>query len=160
MRRGGLTGARVAVYARYSSDRQSEASIEDQVRRCRAFAVDAGAIVDDALVFADYAVSGASLARAGLEAMLAAVAAGRVDAIVVEDMSRLSRDLADAASVFRRLQFEGVSLLGVADGIDSREKSSKLTFGVRALLADAYLDDLRDKTRRGLEGRHLAGFST
>jgi DNA invertase Pin-like site-specific DNA recombinase len=150
----------VAVYARYSSDRQSEASIEDQVRRCRAFAVDAGAIVDDALVFADYAVSGASLARAGLEAMLAAVAAGRVDAIVVEDMSRLSRDLADAASVFRRLQFEGVSLLGVADGIDSREKSSKLTFGVRALLADAYLDDLRDKTRRGLEGRHLAGFST
>ncbi len=160
MARSDLAGKRVGIYARYSSDRQRESSIDDQVHRCREFAEERGATAPPDLVFADRATSGASMARAGLEALLAAAAAGRIDAVITEDVSRLSRDLADAATIFRQLQYDDVPLLGVADGVDSREKSSKLTFGVRALLADAYLEDLRDKTRRGLKGRHLAGLST
>src|SRR5215470_7106764 len=97
---------RVAVYARFSSDRQRETSIEDQVRRCRDFVTRNGGQVSDDLIFADYAISGSSLVRPGFELMMALVSARPrgVDAIVTEDVSRLSRDFADAAMVFRKLQ--------------------------------------------------------
>lgn len=157
-----LSGLRIAVYARYSSDNQREASIDDQVRRCREFVERAGGTVDPNLVFADHAVSGASLQRPAFEKLMALVNAKRreLDAIVTEDLSRVTRDFADAAMVFKQLQYLGVPLLGVADGIDTSARSAKLSFTVKSLLADMYLDELRDKTLRGLEGRALAGYST
>ena len=83
-----------------------------------------------------------------------------VDAIVVEDMSRVTRDLADASHLFRELRYLDIPLVGVADGVDTSGKDAKVTFTVKSLLSDMYLDELSDKTRRGLEGRALAGFST
>ena len=150
----------VGIYARFSSEMQNERSIEDQVRRCREFVTQQGGDAASAQVFPDFAVSGASLDRPGFEAMMAAVDAGRIRAIVTEDMSRISRDFADSAHIFKRLQYLKVPLVGVADGIDTSAKHAKLSFTVKSLVADMYLDDLRDKTLRGLEGRALAGFAT
>lgn len=155
-----LKTGNIAVYARFSSDNQREASIEDQVRRCRAFVAQAGGDPSKAVVFADYAVSGSSTDRPGFESMMTAVDAGRVDVIVTEDLSRISRDFADSANIFKRLQYASIPLLGVADGIDTSAKGAKLSFTVKSLLADLYIDDLRDKTLRGMEGRALAGFAT
>ncbi|MEO7735057.1 MAG: recombinase family protein, partial [Kofleriaceae bacterium] len=155
-----LKAGNVAVYARFSSDLQREASIEDQVRRCRAFIEQAGGAASKAIIFSDFAVSGSSIDRPGFEAMMAAVDAGRIDAIVTEDLSRITRDFADAAFIFKRLQYASIPLLGVADGIDTSARGAKLSFTVKSLVADLYLDDLRDKTLRGLEGRALAGFAT
>lgn len=150
--------SRAAIYARYSSDRQSDSSIEAQVERCRRFALERGWSV--ASVHADYAVSGASLDRPGWLACMRAVERREVDVVLVEDLSRVSRDAADAHTVTRSLRHHDVSLVGVADGVDTSARGSKLLVGVRALLADAYLDDLRDKTLRGLEARARAGLST
>lgn len=150
----------VAIYARFSSARQRETSIEDQVRRCREFIAQSGGDPSTAQVFSDFAVSGASLDRPGFEALMQAVDDRRVGAIVTEDLSRISRDFADSAHIFKRLQFVEVPLLGVADGIDTSSKNAKLSFTVKSLVADLYLDDLRDKTLRGLEGRAHAGFAT
>jgi site-specific DNA recombinase len=157
-----LKGRRVAIYARFSSEKQSETSIDDQVRRCRDFVQREGGSVDPQFVFTDYAASGASLTRSGFEAMMALTNGAKpaVDVIVAEDLSRVTRDLADGAMLFRRLQFQGVKLLGVADGVDTSAKHAKLTYTVKNLVADVYLDDLRDKTLRGLEGRHHANLST
>ena len=150
----------VGIYARFSTTLQNERSIEDQVRRCREFIAQQGGNPDEAQIFPDFAVSGASLDRPGFEAMMNAVQKGTLRAIVTEDMSRISRDFADSAQIFKRLQFEQVPLLGVADGIDTSSKHAKLSFTVKSLVADIYLDDLRDKTLRGLEGRALDGFAT
>src|SRR5262245_61080703 len=150
----------VAIYARFSSDLQNERSIEDQARRCREFIKAHGGNPDKALAFPDYAISGSSLDRRGLEALMAAVERGEIKCIVTEDMSRISRDIADAATIFKKLEFLRVPLIGVADGIDTSQKGAKLSFTVKSLLSDMYLDDLRDKTLRGLEGRALAGFAT
>ena len=157
-----LASTRVAVYARYSSDRQRDASIEDQVRRCREHIDRLGGVFDPELVFTDHAVSGASLQRPAFEALMARVRDRHrsVDVIVTEDLSRVSRDFADAARVFKELEFLRVPLLGVADGIDTSARGAKLNYTLKSLIADVYLDDLRDKTLRGLEGRALAGFST
>ena len=150
----------VAIYARFSSSLQNERSIEDQVRRCRDFITANGGNADMAEVFPDYAISGSSLDRRGLEAMMLGVETGYIKAIVVEDMSRVSRDIADSATLFKKLQFYQVPLLGVADGIDTSARGAKLSYTVKSLVADMYLEDLRDKTLRGLEGRALAGFAT
>lgn len=150
----------VGIYARFSTTLQDERSIDDQVRRCRDFIAQQGGKPDDAQVFADLAMSGAGLDRPDFEAMMALVESGRLRAIVTEDMSRISRDFADSAQIFRQLQFRQVPLMGVADGIDTSAKHAKLSFAVKSLVADIYLDDLRDKTLRGLEGRALHGFAT
>lgn len=155
-----LHAKRVAIYARYSSALQRETSIEDQVRRCREYLERDGGCFDPALVFCDSATSGASLARPGLEQLLKLADDRKIDVIVTEDVSRISRDIADSAAIFKRLQYLGIVLRGVADGIDTGERSAKLTFTIKSLVSEVYLDDLRDKTLRGLEGRALAGYST
>ena len=53
---------RPAIYAQFSSARQDERSIDDQIRRCRDHL---GPAAEQVEVFADYAVSGASLHRRG-----------------------------------------------------------------------------------------------
>lgn len=96
----------------------------------------------------------------GLEQLLGAAEQERVDVILTEDVSRISRDLGDASQIFKRLQFAGVPLISISDGIDTSAKHAKLNYAVKSLLADLNLDDLRDKTLRGLEGRALAGLAT
>ncbi len=155
-----FAGKRVSIYARFSSALQRETSIDDQVRRCRDYVLARGGDVPANMVFADSAVSGASLQRPSFERMMEAVETKQVDVIVTEDVSRISRDIADSANLFKRLQYLRVELRGVADGINTSDRSAKVTFTVKSLVSEVYLDDLRDKTLRGLEGRALAGFST
>jgi DNA invertase Pin-like site-specific DNA recombinase/Arc/MetJ-type ribon-helix-helix transcriptional regulator len=157
-----LAGKRVAIYARYSSALQRECSIEDQVRRCSEFVQRHGGMVDPDLIFSDVAISGASLARPSFEHMMQRLDEKPcpIGAVVTEDISRISRDFADAALVFKKMQYLQVPLFGVGDGIDTSSKHAKLTYTIKSLVSDLYLDDLRDKTLRGLEGRALAGFST
>lgn len=157
-----LAGKRVAIYARYSSSLQKETSIEDQVRRCRTFAEQEGGQVCDDLVFTDYATSGTTLHRRGLTALMSQVDSpgNSIDAIVVEDLSRLARNAGDSAKLLEQLAFRRIDLISLADGVRSGDRSSKLVFGVKSLLSDLYIDDLRDKTLRGLQGRALKGYST
>lgn len=157
-----LATGRVAIYARYSSDKQSCTSIDDQVARCRKYVEDAGGTVHDEHVFVDAAVSGASLERAGWEALMKLVdsAPKRIDAIVTEDISRVTRDFADWGTVFRDLRFRDVALVSVQEGTSTGDKSSKLAMHMKALIADQYLDDLRDKTHRGMVGHANRGMST
>jgi site-specific DNA recombinase len=151
---------RAAIYARYSSENQREASIEDQVRLCRqeaerrAFAVVA--------TWQDAELSGQlTKRRPGLQAMLAAAKRGEFDVLIVDDAARLSRDGAEAQRLFKRLEFYRVGLIARSDGIDTlaNPKSSRLIFGVKSAFNEEFLRDLAEKTWRGLEGRVLAGFS-
>ena len=59
---------KVAIYARYSSDNQRDASIADQLRVCREFASRQGwNVVQE---FTDHAISGATLLRSGFQALM------------------------------------------------------------------------------------------
>jgi DNA invertase Pin-like site-specific DNA recombinase len=96
---------RVALYARYSSDNQRDASIEDQLRQCREYAVRQGWTVIDS--YSDRAISGASLIRPGIQELLSDVSSGRFDTVLSEALDRISRDQEDVAAVFKRLRFAG-----------------------------------------------------
>jgi site-specific DNA recombinase len=141
-----------AIYARYSSDRQSDASIEDQVRLCEECAIHDGHQVAE--TYADRAVSGASMLRPGLQALMTDALAGRFTVVVAEALDRLSRDQADVAAIYKRLSFAGVRILTLSEGwID------ELHVGLKGTMNQLFLKDLAAKTRRGLRGRVEAGFS-
>ena len=143
---------RTVIYARYSSSLSRDASIEDQVRLCRAHAGRSGWTVTQ--VFEDRAISGASAIRPGYQKMLEAVQSGAVDIVLAEALDRLSRDQEDIAALFKRLRFLGVKLITVGEG-----EIGDLHIGFKGAMNALYLKDLADKTRRGLEGRVRAGRS-
>jgi site-specific DNA recombinase len=105
---------RVALYARYSSDNQRDASIEDQLRQCRERAAREGWTVVES--YSDRAISGASLIRSGIQSLLADAQAGRFDMVLSEALDRISRDQEDVAGVFKRLRFAGVTIFTLSEG--------------------------------------------
>ena len=145
------------IYARYSRDRQREASIDDQVRNCTRFAEREGLFVAD--VFSDKAISGAVLARPGYQSMMEAAMAGRVGVLIVDDLSRLSRDDYEMKGVIRRLTWRGIRIIGVSDGYDSERKGHKIHAGFKGLMNELFLDDIRERTHRGMTGQALKGFN-
>ncbi len=146
---------RAALYARYSTDKQREASIEDQARNCRRIAEREGWQLGK--TYHDHAMSGARADRTGYQSMLADAKAGQFDVLLVDDISRLSRDQVEAETTFRRLEHWGVRVIGVSDGYDSEAKTRKVHRAVKNLMNEVYLDDLAEKTHRGLEGQARAG---
>ena len=149
---------RTAAYARYSSDAQRDASIRDQIRNIETYCGRMGWPAPK--VFEDAALSGARTDRPGYQSMLAAVEAGSIDVLLVDDLSRLSRDNLESTRAVRMLHHHGVRLIGVSDGVDTARTGSKLDTGFRALMNELYLDDLAEKTRRGMIGQALDGYST
>ena len=141
-------GTKVAIYARYSSDRQSERSIEDQVRLCRERAAREGWTVVD--VFPDFALSGATRDRPGLNAMVARAA--DFDVVLSEALDRISRDQEDIAAIWKRVEFVGCRLVTVSEG-----PISELQVGFTGTMSAVFLKNLADKTRRGQIGRVAAG---
>jgi site-specific DNA recombinase len=155
-------GLPVAIYARYSTDRQDARSIDDQVRRCRVHATN-----HDYRVVAEYSdagISGAHLDRAAMQKLLAATRAkgdAPFRAVLVDDLSRLSRDLGNTWQiVFHDLAAANVKVVDVTTGMASDGAGARLTFGAMALVNDTFLQLVRAETHRGLEGRALSGFST
>ncbi|MCY6379385.1 recombinase family protein [Hoeflea prorocentri] len=144
---------RVAFYARYSSDNQNAASIEDQFRLCREQAEREGWTV--AATYQDAAISGASVTlRPGMQALLQEAQAGRFDVVLAEALDRISRDQADVATLFKHLRFAGVEIVTVAEGA-----ISELHVGLKGTMNALFLKDLAAKTHRGLRGRVEQGKS-
>lgn len=143
---------KVAIYARYSSDNQRDASIADQLRICREFAARQGwTVVQD---FTDHAISGATLLRSGFQALMRDALNRRFDIVLAESLDRFSRDQEDTAGLFKRLTFAGVNIVTLAEG-----DITHLHIGFKGTMNALFLKDLADKTHRGLRGRVEGGKS-
>jgi len=103
-----------ALYARYSSDHQRDASIEDQLRLCRERAAHEGWSIADSC--SDRSISGASLMRPGIQALMQDATAGRFQVMLAESLDRISRDREDIAGVYKRLTFAGVRMVTLSEG--------------------------------------------
>jgi site-specific DNA recombinase len=105
---------RAALYARVSSDLQSTASIEDQLRICAEWAAKQGLLVAGS--YTDQGISGASLIRPGIQKLLQDAAAGKFDIILTESLDRVSRDQEDIAHVYKRMRFLGTRIVTLSEG--------------------------------------------
>ena len=153
---------RCAVYSRFSSDRQSPVSIEDQIRKCREYASRQGWTVLEGHIYADHAVTGTIAERTGLQRLVAAAEqkARSFDAILIDDTSRLTRKLPDALNLYERLTFAGVRLVAVSQGVDSDSSQAEILFGVHGLIDSVYSRELGLKTHRGMQGCALKALHT
>lgn len=84
--------------------------------------------------------------------MLKAAKATQFDVLLVDDLSRLSLDSIKTEEIRRLFVYLGIRMIGVSDGIDTAAKGHKTLSGFKGLMNDIFLDDLRDKTHRGLAG--------
>ena len=144
---------KVALYARYSSDNQRDASITDQLRMCRLRAEKEGwTVVEE---YTDHAISGASMIlRPGVQSLISDSLRGRFDMIMAEAMDRLSRDQEDIAGIFKRMTYADVKMFTLSEG-----EITHLHVGLKGTMNALFLKDLADKTRRGLRGRVEDGKS-
>lgn len=152
---------RCAIYARFSSDLQRPTSIDDQIRRCREFAAHQGWTVLEDFVRVDEAKSAATLAgRDSLNSLLAEVKQKPVpfDCLLVDDTSRLARNLADVLNLNDRLRYQGAFIYAVAQRLDCREKTSRPLLTLHGMMDEQFLQGLAEKVHRGQEGRALAGM--
>jgi DNA invertase Pin-like site-specific DNA recombinase len=147
-----------AIYARYSSDNQREESIEDQVRVCKDYAAKNKLEVVDQYVFSDKAQSGTLENRAQLNALREVCKSGEVQAVIVDDSSRLSRDTRHFFELLGEFDAYGVAFIGVADGLNTLDENAKVAFQFRGIFNEMYISDLSKKTRRGQEGQFHRGF--
>jgi site-specific DNA recombinase len=147
-----------ALYTRFSSDRQREASSEDQARNCRRRIEAEGWQL--AHHYRDEAISGAKAARPQYQAMLHAALAGEFDVLLVDDLSRLARDSLESERAIRRLEFAGLRIIAVSDGYDTASKAAtrKVVRGIKGMMNELRLDELREQVHRGLTGQALQKF--
>lgn len=148
-----------AIYARHSSELQRATSIEDQVRLCREAALRFECAVPDGLVYVDAEISGAVGQRPGYQALLAAARNRRMDVILVEAQDRLWRNQGEMHSTLARLRYWGVRVVAVSTGTDLTDRTGAILATVVGLKDEMFLQDLRDKTRRGMIGQVRRGLS-
>jgi len=144
---------RAAVYARYSTDLQNDQSIADQITLCAGYAERNGYRVVN--TFEDRAVSGASIhGRSGIQALMRAAFDRQFDAVITETLSRIGRNQEERHYIRNRLNFQGVDLITPSDGI-----VTAMVDGMRGIIDEQYLTDLKGTIRRGMAGLVRQGKS-
>jgi site-specific DNA recombinase len=148
---------RAAIYARYSTDLQSERSIQDQFALCRSYAFSKNLSV--VATFEDRARSGAStMGRDGLHKLMLQAEAHAFDVVVVEHSDRIARNMKDLAGIHERLTFLGIEICAVHSG----GTMDTALIGLFGLVGQMQREDGAKKVRRGMagvvrEGRHAGG---
>ena len=150
------------LYERLSRDDELQGesnSISNQKRMLEDFARRNG--LPNPTHFTDDGISGTRFDRPGFLAMMEEVEAGRVEAIVIKDMSRLGRDYLKVGQVMEVLRQRGVRLIAINDGVDSLKGDDDFT-PFRNIMNEFYARDTSRKIRsvfkaKGMSGKHLTG---
>lgn len=154
---------RAALYVRLSKedgDKEESDSIVNQKDLIRAFLADKPDIhicaecVDDGY-------SGANFDRPSFKRMIRDIEAGRIDCVVVKDLSRFGRNFVEAGryidQIFPALGIRFIAVNDNYDSINGRTSSDKILIPFKNLINDAYCRDISIKVRSQLEIKRKKG---
>ncbi len=145
------------IYARYSSDKQTEQSIEGQLRYCHDYAKRCGyTIVGE---YIDRAMSGTNDHRPQFQQMIADSAKKQFQFVIVWKLDRFARNRYDSAIYKNKLKKNGVRVLSATEGIGEGDESIILEAVLEAM-AETYSRQLSQNVRRGMKESALKGNST
>lgn len=139
---------KVALYARYSTDLQSDKSVEDQFRILTDYATKQGWVVVQ--TYADRALSGTHLAsRPGAMQMLNDVrsASCKWDLLLSEAWDRIARDSEHSSHIYKAFEFANKGIYTLTEGA-----INEVQVAVKSIVASFFTKDLRTKIRRGQKG--------
>lgn len=147
---------RAVIYARYSTERQSESSIADQIRVCTQYAEQRGwKVVSE---HRDEGISGAAMGnRPGAQAAIAGLRIG--DVLLVTDTTRLSRSQ-QLAPLIEDLIYRGARVIGVQDGFDSESRTWRMHAGLSGIMSEEFRAQIADRTRSAMHLRAHRGEPT
>lgn len=146
------------IYARYSpGPRQTDQSIEGQVRDCQAYAKEHDIKVLH--VYADKHISGSDFEkRMEFNQMIKDAEKGQFEAIIVWKIDRFGRDREEIALNKIKLKKHGVKLLYAKEAIPDGPEGIILESLMEGL-AEYYVADLRQKVKRGQRESALKGIA-
>ena len=146
----------VAIYARYSSDKQSETSIEQQLKVCHEHCIKNNFTV--IAEYADGAISGRTDNRPQFQKMILDGKRKLFEAIVIYSVDRFGRTLHHSAKYVSELEKNGVTLISATEHI-SDGPAGKLTHHMLMSFAQYYSDELSQKILRGMDYNAERGLS-
>jgi site-specific DNA recombinase len=154
---------RCAIYTRKSSDEgleQSFNSLDAQREACAAYILSQASEGWTALpdVYDDGGLSGGTLERPALQRLLAGVAAGHVDIVVVYKVDRLTRSLFDFAKLVETFDTAGTSFVSVTQSFNTTTSMGRLTLNMllsfaqfeREVTAERIRDKIAASKARGM----------
>ena len=151
----------LAIYARYSCDKQNETSLEDQIRRCTEVAKRHNLSISQELIYTDAAVSGTDKGdaqRDGYRRLQNDWDAGKFTVLLVDEFSRLSRDNVEQAVLQKRLEKSRRVRLITGDGIDTQDPDWQLRLNLQGMLAQHESRKLAYRVERGMLGQLERGY--
>jgi DNA invertase Pin-like site-specific DNA recombinase len=145
----------VLFYARYSTDRQNEVSIETQVELGKQFVTKQNWKLVE--TYSDLAVSGTSFtSRPGIQQLLAHVKREKIDVVLCVTVDRLSRDVEHSSKILKDLRFRDVELWTVHAG----QATTDMELSLRAVLSHELVEQIRYRTREGMKTSVRKGKAT
>jgi DNA invertase Pin-like site-specific DNA recombinase len=144
-------------YVRVSTDKQADCgvSLEAQTAKIRAMAVVQGAELLDVLI--DAGESAKSLQRPGMARLLALVDAGAIDTVIIAKLDRLTRSVADLAELLTRFERRGVSLVSVADSLDTRSAAGRLVLNIMVSVSQWEREAIGERTQDAMHHKRAKG---
>lgn len=148
----------VCGYARVSTDNQLENySIPEQVERIKAYCAAKGWTL--LKVYTDGGYSGGNTDRPALQQMLKAIRAGKVDAILVNKLDRLSRSQKDTLTLIEdELLAHGTDFVSINENFDTSTPFGRAMIGILSVFAQLEKDQITERFTMGRIGRGKAGY--
>jgi len=145
------------IYARYSSDSQSEQSIEGQLRVCQEYAERNNIVVVDTYI--DRAMTGTNDNRPEFRRMLKDSAKRNWEAVLVYKLDRFARNLYESVNNRKKLEDNGVKLMSAMENIPDTSEG-KLFRAIIEGYNEYYSEDVRQKVKRGMNESRQKGHFT
>ena len=148
---------KAVIYARYSSDRQTEQSIEGQLRVCHEFAEKNELIITEEYI--DRAMTGTNDKRPAFQKMISDSFSQKFDYVVVYKLDRFARNRFDSAVYKSKLKQNGIRVLSAMEGITDTPEGIIME-GVIEAMNEYYSAELSQKIKRGMRENIIKGKVT
>lgn len=142
------------IYARYSSDSQTEQSIEGQLRVCQEFAEREKIIILNTYI--DRAMTGTNDHRPAFQQMIADSKHRKWDYVLVYKLDRFSRDKYEATKHKHTLKVNGVKVISATENIPNTPEGTILESLLEGM-SQYYSEELSQKVKRGMRETRIKG---
>lgn len=143
-----------AIYARYSSMSQNDASIEQQIAECQLYAQQNA--IEVVATYEDRAISGRSDKRPGFQKMIRAAERHEFQVLLTYKSNRIARNMYDALRYEDRLDAAGVKVIYCKEDFGDNA-AGRLALRMMMSINEFYSDNMAEDIRRGLHDSAARG---
>lgn len=157
---------RIAIYSRKSKFTGKGESIENQIELCRQYirAHDAGGVgaAEECLIYEDEGFSGGTLKRPQFSRMMGDARSGKISAVIVYRLDRISRSIGDFAKLIEELNALGIAFISIREQFDTSSPMGRAMMYIASVFSQLERETIAERIRDNLHelaktGRWLGG---